>query len=105
MKLGFIGGGYVGLVSAAGYANLGHHCMVIDIDPKKVDAINSGIPPIYEDGLEDLLKKITGSKNLIASTNYSGLANCEIIFICVGTPSGKDGSIDLTFIKSCSEQL
>ncbi|MBI5224914.1 UDP-glucose/GDP-mannose dehydrogenase family protein [Candidatus Micrarchaeota archaeon] len=105
MKLGFIGGGYVGLVSAAGYASLGHNCQVIDIDKKKVDAINNAVAPIYEEGLDELLKKITVSKHLVASTNYSDLANCELIFICVGTPSGKDGSINLSYIKSCAEQL
>ena len=97
MNISIIGTGYVGLVSGACFASLGHHVICVDIDKKKVDTINQGISPIYEEELNELLQKY--KNNIIATTSYEGaLKNTEITFICVGTPSHETGDIDLSFI-------
>jgi UDPglucose 6-dehydrogenase len=105
MKISIIGTGYVGIVSAACFAEIGHKVICVDIDSSKIDKINEGIPPIYEEGLTELLKKHAG-KNLNATTDYNfAVKNSEISFICVGTPSDKHGKIDLSIIKSASANL
>jgi UDP-glucose 6-dehydrogenase len=85
MKISVVGGGYVGLVTGTCFAELGHDVTIIEIEPGKVQVINNGKPPIYEAGLEALLKKNAG-KNLRASTGYESLSSAEIVFIAVGTP-------------------
>jgi UDPglucose 6-dehydrogenase len=105
LKVSVIGSGYVGTVTAACFAELGHNVVCIDIDPEKVDNINRGKPPIYEEGLEELLKKHAG-KNIRATTDYDdAIANTDISFICVGTPSKDDGNIDLRIVKAASKSL
>ncbi|MRG77682.1 MAG: nucleotide sugar dehydrogenase [ANME-2 cluster archaeon] len=105
MKVSVIGSGYVGTVTAACFAELGHNVVCIDIDPGKVDMINRGQPPIYEEGLEELLKKHAG-KNIRATTDYDdAVANTDISFICVGTPSDDNGNIDLGIVKAASKSL
>ncbi|WOF16375.1 UDP-glucose/GDP-mannose dehydrogenase family protein [Methanoplanus sp. FWC-SCC4] len=104
MKITVIGGGYVGLVSAACFAELGNHVTVIEIDSKKVDMINAGVPPIYEKGLEELLKKHSG-KNLVAKSDYNDISLSDISVICVGTPPLKDGSANLSYIKSAAGSI
>jgi UDPglucose 6-dehydrogenase len=104
MKISVMGGGYVGLVSSACFAELGHSVSLIEIDEKKVEAINSGKPPIYEKGLEELLRKHAG-RNLKASSSYDEVCNTEISFICVGTPSGPEGEADLSMIEAASRSV
>ena len=104
MKLSVVGGGYVGLVTGTCFAELGHDVTIIEIDPEKVRAINDGVPPIYEDGLENLLKKNTG-KRLRASTGYESVSSSEIVFIAVGTPPKPDGSANLAYIESASTSI
>jgi len=95
----------VGTVTAACFAELGHNVVCIDIDPEKVDMINRGEPPIYEDGLEDLLAK-HASKTLQATADYDdAVKNSDISFICVGTPSDDEGNIDLSIVRAASESL
>jgi UDPglucose 6-dehydrogenase/GDP-mannose 6-dehydrogenase len=104
MKVSVAGTGYVGLVSGVCLAEKGHHVTCVDIDPAKVDKINSGIPPIYEEGLEDLLKKNIGS-SLSATTDLrQAVLDSEISLIAVGTPF--DGQeIDLKYIKIVARQI
>jgi UDPglucose 6-dehydrogenase len=104
MRISVVGGGYVGLVSSACFAELGHSVDIIEIDEEKVETINSGKPPIYEKGLEELLSKHVGS-NLCAITGYDDVCNADLSFICVGTPSGSDGSADLSMVESASRSL
>lgn len=104
MKISVVGGGYVGLVSSACFAELGHSVDLIEIDKEKVEAINSGEPPIYEKGLEELLRKHAGH-DLRANSGYDDLLNSEISFICVGTPSRSDGSADLSMIEAASRSI
>ncbi|MDY0387316.1 MAG: UDP-glucose/GDP-mannose dehydrogenase family protein [Methanolobus sp.] len=105
MKVSIIGSGYVGSVSAACFAEIGHEVICIDIDEKKVEQINAGVAPIWEEGLDELLQKHT-QKNLIATSDYDyAVQNTDASFICVGTPSEEDGSIDLSIVKAASVSL
>ena len=103
MKIGIIGLGYVGLITGVGFASLGNKVVGIDVDEKKIEKINKGESPIYEKDLESKLKEI--KENFTATTKIEELKDCEIIFICVGTPSKEDGSIDLKYIKQAAEDI
>ncbi|NEQ67155.1 MAG: UDP-glucose/GDP-mannose dehydrogenase family protein [Symploca sp. SIO2D2] len=104
MKVSVVGTGYVGLVSGVCLAEKGHQVTCVDIDQSKVDKINQGIPPIYEEGLEELLKKNIQS-NVKATTDLRGaVMDSEISLIAVGTPF--DGQeIDLKYIKEVARQI
>lgn len=105
MKISVIGSGYVGSVTAACFAEAGHEIVCVDIDEKKVEQINAGIPPIYEEGLGDLLRKYAGKK-LIATIDYEfAVRETDISFICVGTPSAEDGSIDLSIVRAAATNI
>jgi UDPglucose 6-dehydrogenase len=105
MKISVIGTGYVGAVSASCFAELGHEVICVDIDPLKIDMLKRGVPPIYEDGLSELMEKHVG-KNLDATSDYDfAVNNSEVSFICVGTPSDHDGKIDLGIVKAASSSL
>ena len=104
MNISVLGAGYVGLVTGTCLAEFGHQVICIDIDQTKVDSINKGISPIYEKGLSKLLKK--NKKKIHATTDISSaIKKSDITFICLGTPSKKDGSIDLSFIKKGSVEI
>ncbi len=103
MKISIIGSGYVGLITGIGFAELGNEVTFIDIDKKKVEAINSAKPPIFEKGLEELMQK--NIRRYIAASDYEAITETDITFICVGTPSRKDGSIDLTYIKTAAAEI
>ena len=103
MKIGIIGLGYVGLITGVGFASLGNKVFGIDVDEKKVEKINKGESPIYEKDLECKLKEI--KEKFTATTKIEELRDSEIIFICVGTPSKEDGSIDLKYIKQAAEDI
>ena len=104
VRISVVGGGYVGLVSSACFAELGHRVNIIEMDESKVEVINSGKPTIYEKGLEDLLSRHVG-RNLRASTDYHGVSDADLSFICVGTPPGSDGDADLSMIESASKSI
>lgn len=105
MKISVIGTGYVGTVSAACFAGLGHEVICVDVDRSKIDQINAGIPPIYEEGLPELLRRHAG-KGLSATLDYDfAVANSDVSFICVGTPSDSLGNIDLGIVKAASASL
>ena len=104
MNLSVIGTGYVGLVTGACFAKLGHHVTCVDIDLEKIRKINNGVSPLYEEGLDSLL--LTYKDKIAATADYSSaLQKSDITFLCVGTPSLKNGSIDLTFIKESTKQI
>lgn len=104
MKICVVGTGYVGLVSGTCLAERGHEVVCIDIDQAKVDLINSGVSPIHEDGLDELLVRNTG-KRLRASTQLSeGMQDADVALICVGTPF--DGRhIDLRYVLQVAEEI
>ncbi|MEF8873661.1 MAG: UDP-glucose/GDP-mannose dehydrogenase family protein [Candidatus Thermoplasmatota archaeon] len=106
MKVSVIGTGYVGLVSGVGFADHGHKVTCVDIDEEKVEAINSGEPPIYEEGLEELLEEAVGSGRLSATTDTDkAVKKSDITFICVGTPSREYGGIDTTYVENAAEDV
>lgn len=101
MRISIIGCGYVGAVTGACFAALGHEIVFADIDPAKVAAINAGRAPIYEPGLDELLQK--HSSTIVATDDLAdAVSRTEITFICVGTPSNQDGSIDLAHVRSAA---
>ncbi len=101
MKITIIGGGYVGLVTGACFAESSHDVTIVDLDPARVGMINDKQPPIFEPGLESILS-ITAGKNLRASLSYDSVSTSDLTFICVGTPPREDGSANLTYIESAS---
>ena len=107
MKLCMIGTGYVGLVSGACFSDLGNIVYCVDKDKKKIDLLNKGTVPIYEPGLEEILKRNYKSKRLIFTTDLKkAVSNSDIIFICVGTPTKKNSnSADLKYVFSVTNQL
>ena len=104
MNVTIIGGGYVGLGTGACLSTLGHHITIVEIFPEKVEAINNAVPPIYEEGLEDILTSHVG-QNLTASTTYESVQTADAVFIAVGTPPNPDGSANLTYIKQAAENI
>jgi UDPglucose 6-dehydrogenase/GDP-mannose 6-dehydrogenase len=104
MRISVIGTGYVGLVSGACFAEIGHDCVCVDVDAGKVARINVGDPPIHENGLEPLLARQVGTR-LSATTDLAGaVRDSEITFIAVGTPF--DGErIDLSYIRAAARQI
>ena len=108
MKLCMIGTGYVGLVSGTCFADIGNQVYCVDKDLSKINALNSGISPIYEPGLDELIKKNFLSKRLIFTSDLKKAINaCDMIFICVGTPNKKGtNKVDLSYIyKSIKEVI
>ncbi|MFW5903874.1 MAG: UDP-glucose dehydrogenase family protein [Candidatus Saliniplasma sp.] len=106
MKISIIGTGYVGLVSGVGFASKGHDVTCVDIVEDKVKMINRGEPPIYEEGLEELLKDMVSEGRLKATTDTEkAVKETELTFICVGTPSGRDGRIDITSVEKAVEDM
>ncbi|QDA30613.1 UDP-glucose/GDP-mannose dehydrogenase family protein [Thermococcus indicus] len=104
MKISVIGSGYVGLVTGTGFVKLGNEVIFVDVDERKVEMINNAQPPIYEEGLEELMKQFKGKYH--ATKDYrKAILNSDVTFICVGTPSREDGSIDLTYVKQVAKEL
>ena len=104
MRVSVIGTGYVGLVSGVCLAEKGHQVTCVDVDEEKVSTINKGIPPIYEKGLEDLLKNNIGTRLQSTTDLTNAVRQTDLSLIAVGTPF--DGEeIDLTFIKNVSRQI
>jgi len=106
MRVSVFGLGYVGSVSAAEFASDGHDVIGIDVNPDKVAAVNAGRSPIVEPGLEQLLADGVAQKRLRATTSTEEAVNgSELSLICVGTPSRKNGSLDLSYLVRVCEQI
>jgi len=107
MKLCMIGTGYVGLVSGVCFSDVGNTVYCVDKDQKKIDLLNKGIVPIFEPGLEEILKKNYKEKRLIFTSDLkTAVINSDIIFICVGTPTKKNtNSADLKYVFSVAKDL
>ncbi len=104
MKISIIGCGYVGAVTGACFAALGHDIVFVELDSDKIAAINAGRAPIYEPGLDELLQK--HSSGITATDDLAdAVCHTEVTFICVGTPSRQDGSIDLTYVRSAAAEI
>ncbi|MCX7973095.1 MAG: UDP-glucose/GDP-mannose dehydrogenase family protein [Candidatus Aminicenantes bacterium] len=106
MKIGIIGTGYVGLVTAVGLAELGHQVIATDKDINKIKKLEQGIIPIYEPGLEELFSKVR-AKGLISFTPdlSAAIRAADVIFVCVGTPPTADGSADMSQIEEVARKI
>ena len=107
MKLCMIGTGYVGLVSGVCFSDLGNTVYCVDKDKNKIDLLNKGTVPIYEPGLEEILKRNSKQKRLIFTSDLrNAVAQSDIIFICVGTPTKKNtNSADLKYVFKVVHEL
>ncbi len=106
MKLCIIGSGYVGLVSGACFAEVGHNVICVDNDQRKVDKLLAGEIPIYEPGLEDLVHKNVAARRLHFTTSTEeGVDGSEVVFIAVPTPPQPDGSVDLSYIEKVAREI
>ena len=106
MKIAVAGTGYVGLVAGVCFAEKGHNVICVDVDEKKVELMKKGKSPIYEEGLEELLKKNYKEGRLDFTTDYKkAYKNPDAIFIGVGTPEQPDGSANLSYVATVSRQI
>lgn len=106
MKICVIGTGYVGLVVGACFAEMGNFVICVDNDKEKLKKLNDGIIPIYEPGLEDLIKFNVSEKRLSFTSDLeNAVQNSAICFIAVGTPQGEDGSADMKYVYTVAEQI
>src|SRR5690242_12329690 len=106
MKISIFGIGYVGCVSAACLARAGHEVVGVDVNPTKVEIINSGASPIVEPGINELIGEVVKEGKLRATTDVAqAVASTEISLICVGTPSKPNGSLDLGHVRRVCEQI
>ncbi len=99
MNIAIVGTGYVGLVSGSCFSEMGINVTCIDIDSKKIERLCNGVIPIYEPGLEEMVKKNRANGRLSFSTSLAScIDSCDAVFIAVGTPPGEDGSADLQYV-------
>jgi len=106
MRITIIGTGYVGLVTGTCFAELGHRVICVDCDARKVKLLQDGGIPIYEPGLEDLVKKNTAAGRLsFSNSTAEGVGQSDVIFIAVPTPPLPDGSVDLSFIEVVARDI
>jgi UDPglucose 6-dehydrogenase len=106
MKIAIIGSGYVGLVTGACFAEVGHEVICVDNDERKVKTLRSGIIPIYEPGLEQLVQRNVSAHRLYFTGSIEeGVDNSAVIFIAVPTPPQADGSVDLTYIERVAREI
>jgi UDPglucose 6-dehydrogenase len=106
MKIAVVGTGYVGLVTAAGLAEFGHAVIGTDKDAAKIDLISRGASPIYEPGLEDLLKRALGSGRLTFTADVdAAIREAGVIFVCVGTPQDEAGRADMSQIEGVARAI
>ncbi|QYK51399.1 MAG: UDP-glucose/GDP-mannose dehydrogenase family protein [Anaerolineales bacterium] len=105
-KITVIGVGYVGLVTAACFSDLGNQVIALDVDENRVAGLKRGEMPIYEPGLEELVKRNVAAGRLSFTTSYKdALQDSEFVFICVGTPSGSDGEADLKYVAAAARSI
>src|SRR3954454_11181892 len=106
MDLSIVGSGYVGLVTGACFADVGHNVICVDNDPRKVESLQAGKIPIYEPGLEEVVHRNVSAKRLrFTGSIKEGVDNSQIVFIAVPTPQQPDGSVDLSFIEQVAREI
>lgn len=106
MKVTIYGSGYVGLVTGALLADVGNNVLCVDVDEKKVESLKQGVVPIYEPGLDDIIKRNMEQKRLdFTCDQEKAVKHAELQFIAVGTPPGEDGSADLQYVLAVAETI
>ena len=106
MRILIVGTGYVGLVSGACFAEMGYEVTCLDIDAAKIKLLQGGGIPIYEPGLEELVKRNMAQGRLSFTTDYAAaVAPAQVCFIAVPTPSRVDGSCDISFVEGAARQI
>lgn len=106
MRVAMFGTGYVGLVTGACLAEVGHDVVCVDIDQAKIDGLNRGVIPIYEPGLAPLVQANHAAGRLAFTTEAAGaIAHAQVIFIAVGTPPDEDGSADLQYVLAVARTI
>jgi len=106
MKITIVGTGYVGLVTGTCFAETGVDVSCVDIDEKKIERLKQGILPIYEPGLDDMVKRNTQRNRIVFSTSIKeSIVDSEVAFIAVGTPPGEDGSADLKYVLAVASEI
>ncbi len=106
MKVSVVGTGYVGLVAGTCFADSGNEVICVDIDTKKIDMLNNGKVPIYEPGLEEMIKRNVEQDRLFFTTDIKqAVQSSQIIFIAVGTPPDEDGSADLQYVLAVAKDI
>lgn len=106
MKVTVVGTGYVGLVTGTCFAETGADVICVDIDPSKIEILNNGGIPIYETGLETLIKNNREKGRLVFTTSFEqGITDCDLLFIAVGTPPEEDGSADLSHVLEVATRI
>jgi len=106
MRVSIIGSGYVGLVSGAGLSEVGHHVLCMDINEERVEGLRNGFIPIFEPGLETMLRENAAQGRVRFSSSLAeAVAHANVLFIAVGTPPGEDGSADLSHVLSVASGI
>jgi UDPglucose 6-dehydrogenase len=106
MDLAIIGSGYVGLVTGACFADVGHNVVCVDNDPQKIEALRAGRVPIYEPGLEEVIHRNVSAHRLrFTGSIQEGVENSQIIFIAVPTPQQPNGDVDLSFLEKVAREI
>ncbi|MDG2139611.1 MAG: nucleotide sugar dehydrogenase, partial [Flavobacteriales bacterium] len=106
MDIGVIGSGYVGLVAAACFAEMGNEVTCVDIDKNKIEALKKGHIPIYEPGLDVLVQNNVLKERIVFTTDITdALISSQIVFVAVGTPMGDDGSADLQYVLDVARSI
>ncbi|HEV8185264.1 MAG TPA: UDP-glucose/GDP-mannose dehydrogenase family protein [Chthoniobacterales bacterium] len=106
MDLSIVGSGYVGLVTGACFADVGHNVICVDNDPRKVEALQAGKVPIYEPGLEEVINRNVAAQRLrFTGSIKDGVDNSQVVFIAVPTPQHGDGHVDLSFIEKVAREI
>ncbi len=106
MKILIVGAGYVGLVTGACFAEMGHHVICLDVDAEKIEKLKTGTIPIYEPGLEEIVRRNTAASRLEFTTDYAyGVKNSLFCFIAVSTPTSITGSADTSYVEQAAKQI
>ena len=105
MNISIVGTGYVGLVTGTCLSEMGHNVHCIDINKEKIDKLNEGIIPIFEQGLEELIKKNVQANKLFFDNNYNSIEYADAVFSAVGTPPNEDGSADLQYVLAVAKEF
>src|SRR3954469_9122826 len=105
MNIAIVGSGYVGLVAASCFAELGHEVICVDEDKQKIAALQRGECPIHEQFLPELLKEYRGNRLIFTDSLANGIAKAQLVFIAVGTPADTNGDADMAAVEAVAREI